>query len=61
MKKRVGLLVMAYGTPRTEVEILPYYTHIRHGYPPTVDEIKVLTERYRAIGGVQQTLGNFRR
>ncbi len=52
MKKRVGLLVMAYGTPRTEAEILPYYTHIRHGYPPTADEIKVLTERYRAIGGV---------
>ncbi|PZN07885.1 MAG: ferrochelatase, partial [Bacillota bacterium] len=31
----LGLLVMAYGTPQTLDEVEPYYTHIRHGRPPT--------------------------
>lgn len=29
-KKKLGLLVMAYGTPYKEEDIEPYYTHIRH-------------------------------
>lgn len=52
MKRRVGLLVMSYGTPRKEADILPYYTHIRRGYPPTDEEVANLKERYAAIGGL---------
>ncbi|MDY3973429.1 MAG: ferrochelatase [Veillonella caviae] len=52
MKQRMGLLVMAYGTPRSEADILPYYTNIRRGYPPTEEEVTTLTKRYAAIGGL---------
>lgn len=48
----MGLLVMAYGTPRKKEEIEPYYTHIRHGRPPTEEALKDLTDRYEAIGGI---------
>jgi ferrochelatase len=51
-KKKIGLLVMAYGTPRTKEEIEPYYTHIRHGRKPSQELLDDLTERYEAIGGV---------
>ena len=30
----MGLLVMAYGTPRTPDDVEAYYTHIRRGRPP---------------------------
>ena len=52
MKKKVGLLVMAYGTPYTEADIERYYTHIRHGRQPSEEALNDLTERYRAIGGI---------
>ena len=31
----VGVLVMAYGTPRDRADIETYYTDIRRGRPPT--------------------------
>ena len=37
-RKKMGLLVMAYGTPYTEEDIERYYTHIRHGRRPS-DEL----------------------
>ena len=46
-----GVVVMAYGTPRTPDEILPYYTDIRRGRPPTDEQLADLTRRYAAIGG----------
>lgn len=52
MTKPIGLLVMSYGTPRNLNEVLPYYTHIRHGRPPTDDQLDNLVSRYKAIGGV---------
>lgn len=52
MKKKVGLLVMAYGTPYTEADIERYYTHIRHGRKPSEEALQDLTDRYRAIGGI---------
>ncbi|UOE95514.1 ferrochelatase [Alkalihalobacillus sp. LMS39] len=52
MKKTVGLLVMAYGTPRSLEEIEPYYTHIRRGRKPSPEALQDLTERYEAIGGI---------
>lgn len=48
----VGVLVMAYGTPRSLEEVEPYYTHIRHGNPPTPELLAELIGRYEAIGGV---------
>ena len=46
-----GLVVMAYGTPRTPDDIEAYYTHIRRGRPPAPEQLAELTGRYRAIGG----------
>ena len=46
-----GLVVMAYGTPRTPDDIEAYYTHIRRGRPPAPEQLAELTARYRAIGG----------
>ncbi|GEN89689.1 ferrochelatase [Oceanobacillus sojae] len=51
-KKKLGLLVMAYGTPYKEEDIEPYYTHIRHGRRPEPDALKDLKDRYEAIGGI---------
>ncbi len=48
----VGVVVMAYGTPSTPDDIEPYYTHIRRGRPPTEEQLKDLTARYAAIGGI---------
>lgn len=50
--KTIGLLVMAYGTPRKPEEIEPYYTHIRRGRKPSAEQLQDLTKRYEAIGGV---------
>ncbi|WCK56874.1 ferrochelatase [Aneurinibacillus sp. Ricciae_BoGa-3] len=50
--KQIGLLVMAYGTPRNIDEIEPYYTHIRRGRKPTPELLDTLIERYKLIGGV---------
>jgi ferrochelatase len=52
MKKKIGLLVMAYGTPYKEEDIERYYTHIRRGRKPSPEMLEELTERYRAIGGI---------
>lgn len=51
-RKKLGLLVMAYGTPYKEEEIESYYTHIRHGRKPSPEALQDLTDRYKAIGGI---------
>lgn len=51
-RKKMGLLVMAYGTPYTEEDIERYYTHIRHGRRPSDELIADLKGRYKAIGGL---------
>ena len=40
---------MAYGSPATEADIAPYFTHIRGGRPPSPEALEELTQRYRAI------------
>lgn len=50
--KQMGLLVMAYGTPYSEDDLLPYYTHIRHGKTPSPELVEDLRKRYEAIGGI---------
>jgi protoporphyrin/coproporphyrin ferrochelatase len=52
VKKKMGLLVMAYGTPYKVEDIERYYTHIRHGRKPSPDMIDDLKNRYEAIGGL---------
>ncbi|MCI1592622.1 ferrochelatase [Heyndrickxia oleronia] len=51
-KKKMGLLVMAYGTPYKEEDIERYYTHIRHGRKPSEEMLEDLRSRYKAIGGI---------
>ncbi|QHZ46115.1 ferrochelatase [Bacillus sp. NSP9.1] len=51
-KKKMGLLVMAYGTPYKEEDIERYYTHIRRGRKPEPDMLQDLKDRYQAIGGI---------
>lgn len=48
----ISVVLMAYGTPRSREEILPYYTDIRRGRPPTDELLAELTARYEAIGGL---------
>ncbi|MDY0396038.1 ferrochelatase [Virgibacillus halophilus] len=51
-KKKMGLLVMAYGTPYKEEDIERYYTDIRHGHRPSDAQLQDLKDRYKAIGGL---------
>jgi protoporphyrin/coproporphyrin ferrochelatase len=48
----IGVLVMAYGTPGSREEVEPYYTRIRHGRPPSEEQLADLIRRYDAIGGI---------
>ena len=49
---KIGVLTMAYGTPASRDEVEPYYTRIRHGRPPTEEQLADLIRRYDAIGGI---------
>lgn len=49
IEQRTGVVLMAYGTPRSRDEILPYYTDIRRGRPPTDEQLADLVKRYEAI------------
>ena len=49
---RTGLIVMAYGTPRSPDDVEAYYTDIRRGRPPTPEQLADLPARYAAIGGI---------
>jgi protoporphyrin/coproporphyrin ferrochelatase len=46
---RVGVVLMAYGTPRTRDDVLPYYTDIRRGRAPSDQQLAELMARYEAI------------
>ena len=52
IEDRTAVMLMGYGTPRSPAEILPYYTDIRRGHPPTDQQLADLTARYEAIGGI---------
>jgi protoporphyrin/coproporphyrin ferrochelatase len=49
---RVGVLVMAHGTPRRTGDIASFYTRIRRGRPPSPEQLEELEMRYAAIGGL---------
>ncbi len=46
-----GVLLMAYGTPKTLEDVEAYYTHMRGGQKPSAAQLENLVERYKAIGG----------
>lgn len=48
----IGVLLMAYGTPRSLDAVEAYFTHIRRGRKPSAEEVQDLKERYASIGGV---------
>ncbi len=48
-KRKIGVLVMSYGTPESMDQIEAYYTHIRRGHPPTPEQLQALKSRYEAI------------
>ena len=48
---RIGVVVMAYGTPASPEDVEPYYTHIRRGRPPSPEQLADLQRRYDALGG----------
>lgn len=50
-KRKIGVLVMSYGTPESMDQIEAYYTHIRRGSPPSAEQLKELTDRYEKIVG----------
>ncbi|MGH2468820.1 MAG: ferrochelatase, partial [Chloroflexota bacterium] len=47
----IGVLLMAYGTPRTLEEVEPFYVNIRGGRQPAPELIANLRRRYEAVGG----------
>jgi ferrochelatase len=51
-KRKIGLFVMSYGTPEGLDQVEAYYTHIRRGNPPSLEQLQKLTDRYGAIGGM---------
>lgn len=48
---RVGVLVMAHGTPARVEDLSSFYTEIRRGRPPSPAQLAELGQRYAAIGG----------
>ena len=49
--RKVGVLVMAYGTPSSPGQIEAFYTEVRRGRPPSAEQLAELAARYKAIGG----------
>lgn len=48
---QTAVLLLAYGTPETPEFVVPYYTHIRGGRPPSPEKADELRQRYEAVGG----------
>jgi protoporphyrin/coproporphyrin ferrochelatase len=48
---KVGVILMAYGSPSTPEDIPAYFADIREGRPVSGEAVRELTERYRRIGG----------
>lgn len=51
MADRIGVLIMAHGTPSNLEGLEGFYTRIRKGRRPSAQELQELAARYRAIGG----------
>ncbi len=51
MKEKIGVLLMAYGSPASINEVEAYLTHIQGGKIPSPGQIEDLKRRYQRIGG----------
>lgn len=53
---RDAVLLMAYGTPETPEQVLPYFTHIRGGRTPSPEAVERLRTKYERVGGATPLL-----
>jgi len=51
-QRRVGLLLMAHGTPARAEDLASFTTEVRRGNPPSAALLEELRHRYDAIGGL---------
>jgi protoporphyrin/coproporphyrin ferrochelatase len=51
VSSRVGVLLMAHGTPSSLDEMPEYLTLVRGGRPPSAELVREMRENYAAIGG----------
>ena len=56
-KRRVGVMIMAYGGPESLADVPAYLDDIRGGRPTSQQLIDEITERYEKIGGRSPILG----
>lgn len=47
----IGVLLMAYGSPNSLDEVLPYYTDVRGGHAPSAEQLAVVYDHYAHVGG----------
>lgn len=47
----IGVLLMAYGSPNTLDDVLPYYTDVRGGHAPSPEQLAIVYDHYARIGG----------
>lgn len=50
MLGKIGVVIMAYGTPEKEEDLHDYLKDIMHGREPSVELIKEMSEKYKKIG-----------
>lgn len=50
-REPVGVLLMAYGSPNSLDEVLPYYTDVRGGHAPAPENLAVIVDHYAQVGG----------
>ena len=48
---KTAVLLLAHGAPRDLDDVDRYVTHIRHGRPLPPDQMDVIRDRYRQVGG----------
>lgn len=51
MEEKIGVLLMAYGSPSSIDEVETYLTHIKGGKIPPTEQVQDLRRRYQLIGG----------
>ena len=56
-KRRVGVMIMAYGGPNSLEDVPPFLDDIRRGRPTPQELVDEITERYELIGGSSPILG----
>jgi ferrochelatase len=61
MREPIGVLVMAYGGPRSVEEVEPYLQQVRGGRPTPPQVLQEVIHRYEAIGGGSPILEETRR